>query len=117
MNQDKYIHGMDWGEKEFSFSDLTNYRKYQYSLISNYVGKNILEIGSGDRGFTNLLTNLAKNVERIISIEPSETLFTLYENKYSFPEYVKFNCVDLFDLNVEDFGYFDTIIFIYSYCF
>ncbi|RPI17563.1 MAG: class I SAM-dependent methyltransferase [Ignavibacteriae bacterium] len=113
MNQDKYVKGMYWGSKDFSLTDLSNYRKYQFSLIKNYIGKNILEVGSGDRGFTQLLVNSFNDCERIISIEPSITLLSNYEGKYVFPDYVNFQCIDLFDMNVKDTGYFDTIIFIH----
>lgn len=112
-NEDKYVSGMDWGSKDLSLSGYSNYRKYQLSLIKNYIGKNILEVGSGDRGFTNLLVNTISNIERVISIEPSETLFKIYENNYLFPDFVDFQCTDLFDLNVKETGSFDTIIFVH----
>jgi hypothetical protein len=54
---DKYVHGMGWGNDEITLSDFTNYRKYQYNLISKYIGSNILEVGSGDRGFTKLIVD------------------------------------------------------------
>lgn len=104
---------MDWGSKDLSLSDLSNYRKYQFSLVKNYIGKNILEVGSGDRGFTNLIINEFNDIERIISIEPSETIYKAYEDKYLFPENVKFQRYDLFDLKAEETGHFDTIIFIH----
>ena len=104
---------MDWGVGDFSLSDFLNYRRYQFSLVKNYIGKNILEVGSGDRGFTRLIVKSINNIERILSIEPSETLLTAYENKYNFPGFVNFRCVDLFDLKPSETGSFDTVIFIH----
>ena len=109
---DKYVHGMDWGKDEISFNDFSNYRKYQYDLIRNYVGRKIIEVGSGDRSFTKQILN-DPAVERIYSIEPSEVLFNLHENKFKFPEKVKFECIDLFDINTDKTGMFDTAIFIH----
>jgi SAM-dependent methyltransferase len=104
---------MDWADTDFSLSILSNYRKYQYSLISKYIGKIILEVGSGDRGFTYLLAKSSNNFEKILSIEPSQILFSSYNNKYSFPDNVKFQEIDLFDLHVDNSVCFDTIIFIH----
>lgn len=111
---DQYVNEMDWGKESSTFANLKNYRKYQYDLIRNYVGKNILEVGSGDRSFTSYLEKENKyEIERIISIEPSKTLFDLYKNNYQFLEFVKFECIDLFDLRSKDVGEFDTVVFIH----
>jgi 2-polyprenyl-3-methyl-5-hydroxy-6-metoxy-1,4-benzoquinol methylase len=110
---DRYIHGMGWGNDEVTLSDLTNYRKYQYGLISKYIGKSILEIGSGDRGFTAQIITSKNSIKRLLSIEPSKTLFEQYENRHKFPDNVDFECVDLFDMNASKYGRFDTIIFIH----
>jgi hypothetical protein len=53
INEDQIVNGMDWMANEnLTNFELSNYRKYQYDLISKYVGVNILEIGAGDRSFT-----------------------------------------------------------------
>jgi ubiquinone/menaquinone biosynthesis C-methylase UbiE len=109
---DKYVHGMDWGKNEISFNDFKNYRKYQYDLIKDYIGNNIIEVGTGDRSFTKEIFDHNHNIERIYSIEPSETLFKLNNDKYNFPGLVQFDCIDLFDLT-EKAGIFDTAIFIH----
>jgi len=110
---DTYVHDMDWGKDKISFNDFNNYRKYQYDLIKDYVGNTIIEIGTGDKSFTKKILENNLNVERIYSIEPSETLFKLNNDKYNFPEIVKFDCIDLFDLNTDKTGIFDTAIFIH----
>ena len=110
---DKYVHGMDWGKDEVSFSNFNNYRKYQYDLIKNYIGNNIIEVGSGDRSFTKQLFDNTNNIERILSIEPSEVLFKMHECNFKFSENVKFDCIDLFDLSKDRVGSFDTAIFIH----
>ena len=108
--KDKYVSGMDWTEKVGKY-DLSNYQNYQYNLISEYMGKNILEVGSGEKGFTIQIVKNAKKIKRLISIEPSKTLFYLHKNKYKFPKYVSFHMKDLFKLTPKTFGTFDTIIF------
>ncbi len=111
--KDKYVHGMDWGNGDFSLSTLNNYRKYQYGLIKKHVGKNILEVGTGDKGFTHQIIQNNKDIQRLHSIEPSTTLYNLYKNKYRFPEHVTFESKDIFDLQNNDHGLFDTVIFIH----
>jgi ubiquinone/menaquinone biosynthesis C-methylase UbiE len=113
-NNDKYIYGMDWeAADELSDFELSNYKKYQYDLIGNHVGNNILEIGSGDRSFTNQIVKNKKNIERIISIEPSTTLMEIYKERYKLPDYVTFEAIDLFDLTTSSYGLFDTILLIH----
>jgi len=110
---DQYIHGMDWLSGELEEFELSNYRKYQFELIAKYLGENILEIGSGDRSFTNQILKHSKQRERIISIEPSSTLFEMHKNKYKFPDYISFHMMDLFDMTPQTFGLFDTAILIH----
>jgi len=113
MNKkDNYVYGMDWTEKVENY-DLNNYRKYQYDLITKFIGNNILEVGSGEKAFTNEIVKNTKNIKRLISIEPSKTLFNLHKNKYRFPKYVSFHMKDLFKLSLKTFGSFDTILFIH----
>ena len=110
---DKYVHGMDWLSGELEEFELSNYRKYQYDLIAKYLGENILEVGSGDRSFTNQIVKHSARFDRIVSIEPSITLFETHENKYKFPDHVWFHMVDLFNLSKDTFGQFDTAIFVH----
>jgi len=101
---DEYVHGMDWLSGELEELELSNYRKYQYDLIAKHLGENILEIGSGDRSFTNQILKHAKHFNRIISIEPSITLFETHENKYIFPDHISFYMMDLFNMTETTFG-------------
>lgn len=110
---DEYVHGMDWLSGELEAFEWSNYRKYQYDLIARYLGKNILEIGSGDRSFTNQIIRHARNIDRIVSIEPSVTLFELHKNKYKFPDNISFHMMDIFNLKEDTFGLFDAAIFIH----
>ncbi len=110
--KDTYVHGMDWTKNAGNY-ELLNYRKYQYDLIGKYIGNNILEVGSGEKGFTKEIALRKKNIKRFISIEPSQTLFHLHKNKYRFPKYVSFHMKDLFDLAPKTFGAFDTVLFIH----
>ena len=104
---------MDWLSGELEEFEWSNYRKYQYDLIARHLGKNILEVGSGDRSFTNQILKHAGQFDRIISIEPSATLFESHKNKYKFPEQVSFYKIDLFNMTKKTFGLFDTAIFIH----
>ena len=111
--EDNIVHGMDWGADELKDFELSNYRKYQYDLIGKHIGTNILEIGSGDRSFTNQIVKNRPNIERLIYIEPSPTLSELYKDKYKLPDYVKLTEDNLFDLTPNTYGLFDTIILIH----
>jgi 2-polyprenyl-3-methyl-5-hydroxy-6-metoxy-1,4-benzoquinol methylase len=115
MNSDRYIHGMDWlgAFDELQDFELSNYRKYQFDLISKHIGKNILEVGSGDRSFTNQIVKNIDNIERIVSIEPSSVMMELYKEKYKLPDFVKFSIIDLFDMTPDSYGLFDTIILVH----
>jgi ubiquinone/menaquinone biosynthesis C-methylase UbiE len=110
---DEYVHGMDWLSGELEEFELSNYRKYQYDLIAKHLGKNILEVGSGDRSFTNQIMRHAGKIDRIISIEPSATLFELHKNKYKFPNNISFHVIDLFNMTMDTFGLFDTALFVH----
>ena len=101
---------MDWTARAGKY-ELNNYRKYQYNLIGKYIGKNILEVGSGEKGFTKEIVNNRIKCTRLVSIEPSKTLFYLHKDKFKFPKYVSFYLKDLFKLTPKTFGIFDTVIF------
>jgi len=110
---DKYVYGMDWMKDDLKNLEFSTYRKYQYDLIGKYIGKNILEVGSGDRSFTKQIVNNVKNIERLVSIEPSPTLMEMHKEKYTLPDYIIFDDYDLFDLTPETYGLFDTIIMVH----
>ncbi|MEI7594305.1 MAG: class I SAM-dependent methyltransferase [Bacteroidota bacterium] len=112
-NNDRYVYSMDWGNCEMSSIILNNYREYQYNLIKNYVGNNILEVGSGDRKFTAQIAKNKPQLTRILSIEPSAVLFDLYQNNNNFAENITFQCIDLFNLDFKNTGKFDTAFFIH----
>jgi len=113
LGEDNIVHGMDWGANELKDFELSNYRKYQFDLIGKYIGKNILEVGSGDRSFTNQIIKNTLGIERIISIEPSQTLLEIYSDKYKLPDYVTVTNDNLFDLTPDSYGLFDTIILVH----
>ncbi len=112
LNEDAIVHGMDWLAELDGF-ELSNYRKYQFNLIGKHIGKNILEVGSGDRSFTNQLVKNVPGIEKIVSIEPSATLMEVYKGKYKLPAYVTLTSDNLFDLTSDSYGLFDTIILIH----
>ncbi len=114
IKSDSIVNGMDWmaNDQLINF-ELSNYRKYQYDLIQEHIGNDILEIGSGDRSFTKQIVNNKTGIKRIISIEPSSTLMEVYDKKYSLPDYVKLTNDNLFDLTPSSYGLFDTIILIH----
>lgn len=112
MKVDKYINGMNWGEDEVNLSTLANYRKYQYNLIKKHIKGKVLEVGSGDRGFTNQLIINNQELE-IISIEPSDTFFNKYSSITNYPKNITFLNEDIFNLSPDIIGKFDTIIFIH----
>ena len=77
-SKDNYVQGMDWGEGNTSIGSLNNYRQYQYDLIADYIGKDVLEVGCGSsRSFTKLVLKDNTNLNRLLSIEPSRSPFSL----------------------------------------
>jgi SAM-dependent methyltransferase len=108
---DVYVHGMDWITKLEKFP-LSNYRRYQYDLIGKYIGENVLEVGSGDRSFTELIIANNPELKMLFSIEPSETLFNAYKNR-TFGATAVFGTEDLFVLDPNKHGLFDTIILVH----
>ena len=114
MERDKYIHGMDWTfMHEKGLGSLKNYRAYQYNLISGHLGEDVLEVGSGDRGFTAEILRNHKQLKRLVSIEPSEGLFHTHHGNFKFPDSVKFDNKDLFHVDLETYGAFDSAVFIH----
>ena len=103
---------MDWGEDEVNLSSLENYRIYQYNLIKKHVKGRVLEVGTGDKGFTKQLVAHNPNID-LTSIEPSDTFFQKYAADNKFPEGVSFQNEDLFNCSSDNIGMFDTIIFIH----
>lgn len=112
LQNDEIAHGMDWMESLDNF-ELSNYRKYQFDLIGRHIGEEILEVGSGDRSFTNLLVKNVAHLKRLVSIEPSQTLRDAYKGKYHLPDSVLLTGDNLFDLTPDTYGLFDTIILIH----
>ena len=84
--------------------------RWRYSLISKYVGKRILEVGSADRDFTWVLSQEKQEIQTLISLEPSRLLLDRFEGKYSFPDHISFHCLDFFDVTPDLFGLFDTVV-------
>ena len=103
---------MDWGNGRLPFSEMRNYRTYQYDLIGQYIGIDILEVGTGDRSFTYQICREKPGIKRLLSIEPSTVLFNLPKPNYNFPDYVSFESLDLFEIDPSKTGLFDTIIFV-----
>ncbi len=114
--KDDYSHGMDWGEDSVSIGNLSNYRKYQYDLVRDYVGNQILEVGSGaSRSFTQQIIHEKPEAQRLLSIEPSKILLNEFSksNKFEFPGFSEFRNIDIFDLDPEETGLFDTVFYIH----
>lgn len=111
---DNYIHGMDWTfQHEGGLGALKNYRDYQYNLVGKHIGKRILEVGSGDRGFTAEIAKHHPEMEKFVSLEPSEGLYKQHLNTYRFPQKMQFYNEDLFNVKPETYGSFDTVVFIH----
>ena len=61
--KDDYVYGMDWTKKIENY-DLVNYRQYQYDQVAKFIGRDILEVGSGERGFTNQVVKSERNIKK-----------------------------------------------------
>lgn len=110
---DLYVNDMDWSKDGNGFSSFKNYRKYQYNLIEKYIGNRILEIGTGDRSFTNQILENLKHECTLLSIEPSEVLYNLSSDKNHFPDNFEFISKDLFDMGESYNNKFDTALLIH----
>lgn len=111
---DKYVHGMDWtGSDGGGFSLFRNYRNFQYSVIKDYIGNEILEVGTGDKTFTQQILEHKLGNYNLLSIEPSSTLVALHESKNYFPDNFTFLPLDLFEMHGEYLGMFDTVLMIH----
>jgi SAM-dependent methyltransferase len=109
--KDTYIHDMDWCIDARGFH-LPNYRAYQYGLVENYIGREILEVGTGDKEFTRLLQKNNADIKKCISIEPSHSFFSAFSIK-KFPKPFTFLQLDLFQMTKKMYGDFDTVLFIH----
>lgn len=107
---DTYLHDMQWCVDVGGFH-LPHYRQYQYDSVKRYIGKKILEVGTGDREFTRLLDNHNPDIQQCVSIEPSKTFYTAFSDK-KFPKKFRFICQDLFDTTTQN-SLFDTALFIH----
>jgi SAM-dependent methyltransferase len=110
---DLYVNDMDWSKDGNGFSSFNNYRRYQYKLIEKYMGNSILEIGTGDRSFTNQILKNMSHDYSLLSIEPSEVLFNLSLDKNYFPNNFEFISKDLFDMGRNYENNFDTALLIH----
>ena len=98
---------------ENGLGSLKNYRAYQFNLIAGQFGADVLEVGSGDRGFTAEILKKHKQLNRLVSIEPSEGLYQQHQDNFKFPENVTFDNKDLFHVNPNTYGMFDSALFIH----
>lgn len=111
---DKYVHGMDWtGSDGGGFSQFHNYRNYQYNIIKNYIGNEVLEVGTGDKTFTQQILENKLDPFNLLSIEPSDTLVKLHADKNHFPDNFTFLPLDLFEMNSGYLGKFDSVLMIH----
>jgi len=110
---DLYVNDMDWSKNGNGFSSFNNYRRYQFNLIRKYIGSKILEIGSGDRSFTDQILENVKHNYTLLSIEPSEVLYNLALDKNYYPDNFKFISKDLFEMNLNYHNTFDTVLLIH----
>lgn len=105
---------MDWtGSDGGGFSHFSNYRNFQYSIIKEYIGEKILEIGTGDKTFTQQILDNKGGKFDVLSIEPSDTLVRLHEGKNHFPSNFNFQKLDLFDMGSDYSSKFDTVLMIH----
>lgn len=110
---DSYVNDMDWSKNGNGFSSFNNYRKYQYNLIHKFIGSRILEIGTGDRSFTDQILKNANHEYSLLSIEPSEVLYNLASNNNNFPSNFEFIKKDLFQMDSSYHQSFDTALLIH----
>lgn len=109
--KDSYIHDMVWCINAGGFH-LPHYRLYQYDLIKKYLGKDILEVGTGDREFTRLIEAQHKGLSNCVSIEPSKSFFKAFKHERFSKKFI-FLQKDLFAIENTFNHSFDTVLFIH----
>ena len=62
------------------FDSASNFRRYQISLIKNFINDQFLEVGAGKGGLVPFYKKFAKH---ITLIEPEKKLFNILKKKYS----------------------------------
>lgn len=48
------------------------------------------------------VTNIKKDIKRLISVEPTPVIFNMSLTNYAFPKYVEFISIDLYDLQIDN---------------
>jgi len=110
-NDDKYTKGMvDWSVSDNA--TVKNYCLWQYQLISEYIGKDILEIGAGSGRLSEII--VARNqYDSYVSIEPSDKFFSELSNDTAIKGRVSVFKMTSKELDKKYYNSFDTMLLIH----
>ena len=89
------------------FASAYNFRKYQISLIRNYLSGKLLEVGPGKGGLTFFYS---KFVKKPTLIEPEKKLYKLLKKKFNKKDFVIRNCtINKIQKKFDTIMYFDVL--------
>jgi len=89
------------------FDSAYNFRKYQISLIRNYLSGKLLEVGPGKGGLTFFYSQFIK---KPTLIEPEKKLYKLLKKKFNKKDFVIRNCtINKIQKKFDTIMYFDVL--------
>ena len=89
------------------FDSAYNFRKYQISLIKNYLSGKLLEVGPGKGGLTFFYSQFVK---KPTLIEPEKKLYKLLKKKFNKKDFVIRNCtINKIQKKFDTIMYFDVL--------
>jgi len=89
------------------FDSASNFRKYQVSLISNYIKGNFVEVGAGKGG---LVPYYKKIPKKITLLEPEKKLFKILKKRFPSKKIkIKNYTIDKLKSNYDTIIYYDVL--------
>ena len=89
------------------FDSAYNFRKYQISLIKNYLSGKLLEVGPGKGGLTFFYSQFVK---KPTLIEPEKKLYKLLKKKFNKKDFIIRNCtINKIQKKFDTIIYFDVL--------
>ena len=89
------------------FDSAYNFRKYQISLIKNYLSGKLLEVGPGKGGLTFFYSQFVK---KPTLIEPEKKLYKLLKKKFNKKDFIIRNCtINKIQKKFDTIMYFDVL--------
>ena len=89
------------------FDSAYNFRKYQLSLIKDYISEKFLEVGPGKGGFAFYYSDLVK---KPVLVEPEKKLYKILKKNFNKKKFIIKNCtINKIDEKFDTIIYFDVL--------